>query len=710
MIAGKTRGAGGPALARHLMSRKGGQTVEVMPVRHLMGETLREQIDDLVMTSAHGRTDRPVHHLHIDPPPDCADPEAVIATYIRHYEIEFGFENSSRCGVYHVKNGRKHAHVVWSLVREDGSVISLAHDHARREKISRIVEFEHGLPFTKGKHNRSAEQALRAEGRADVADAIEAAGLLTGRPGIAHSTPRQRAQAERTSVPVDEIRDRVLAAWKVSDDARSFAVALHAFDFFVAQGDRGLVLVDRAAGTHALTRTLAAAARATGAEKISAAAVRKRISGINFPTVKEALNARQDRRDPERRDVNESHHGEADPVARPTPEVGGRGGSSRRDQSIVVSDDRDSRASHQDTAAARKRFRERAAASALGGIDLQRINATTEAIMKSNKPQDFKEKILSENIPGGFNAHPFSLDLRMIKKPSEGNSTARIMTTDGGWIECDPSGRTVRTWGPAGRAQILAAALAAHLGVEVDHFAKTASVGASADALKVAKASEDTIKSLVKFWTVRGYSATSGPDGCWINAGRSRILDTGDQMEIHGGLSDEAIAATLVKARDAWGGGVYLDGEWTQTEQDRMWIAAQRSGIEVQNCYPSQAIQTTWQREQEQFAKTVRTFSSVRTEIIEAQHLLNAAMGDIEAAKKLPGNLQAFIGVYLDDDQRKELARQPIAEIVPHLEHFRKLGAAELQSYEAPGDQKVAFVEPGTDAPRSEFGNVHVPQ
>lgn len=54
MIAGETRGTGGPTLARHFLSRKGNQTVEVMPARHLMGETLREQIDDLVMTSSHG--------------------------------------------------------------------------------------------------------------------------------------------------------------------------------------------------------------------------------------------------------------------------------------------------------------------------------------------------------------------------------------------------------------------------------------------------------------------------------------------------------------------------------------------------------------------------------------------------------------------------------------------------------------------------------
>ncbi|MEH2480181.1 hypothetical protein V1282_003538 [Nitrobacteraceae bacterium AZCC 2146] len=284
------------------------------------------------------------------------------------------------------------------------------------------------------------------------------------------------------------------------------------------------------------------------------------------------------------------------------------------------------------------------------------------------------------------------------------------MTTDGGWIEYDPSGRTVQTWGPSGRAPVLAQALASAIGVEVEHLAKTASVGANAAALNVSKSSEDAIKSLVIWWAMRGYSASTGPDGCWVTAGRARILDTGNRLEVHGGLTDKAVAAMLTKAKDAWGGGLFLDGHWTESEQDRLWIAAQRQGIEVGNCRPSASIQKAWEHEQEAAAAKTKTISAVRTEIIEAQRLLDAAQGDIEAAKKLPGNLQAFIGVFLDDDQRRELAAQPIAEIVPHLERFRALGAAELESYETPTGQKVAFVEPENDKAKRDADDAHVPQ
>lgn len=684
MIAGATRGSGGPALARHLLKQQDGQVVDVMPARGLAAEHLRDQIRELVASSAHGRTDRPVHHVHIDPPPDCADPDAVIAAFITHYEREFGLENSQRCGVYHTKNGRKHGHIIWSLVRDNGSVISLAHDHARREKVSRIVEFERELPFVKGKHNRSAAAALRREGRADVADAMEAAELLAGKRSIAHSTPRQRAQAERTAVPIDDIRSEALAAWRASDDARSFAIALHTFGSAVATGERGYVLVDRSGNVHSLNRILAAAARTEGIEKITAAMVRKRIAGIRFPTIDEVKDVQRNRRNPDSSDRRAPGIGAPAPAPESSRRAGERGEPVGRVERAAASDRSDSRAPHERAAAARKHLLERAAAQYIGGIDLQPIKALKGEIMKSIKAQNFKAQILSEIVPEGFNVHAFSLDLRMIKKPSPGKP-ARIMTTDGGWLEYDASRRSIRTWGPVGRAQVLAAALAAQLGIEPEHLAKTASVGADSAALKVTKASEDTIKSLVVFWSMRGYSATGGPDGCWVNVGSSRICDTGNQLEIHGGLTDGAIAATLAKARDAWGGGVYLDGHWTQAEQDRLWIAAQRGGVEVQNCKPSQSIQDAWHREQEAAAKSTKTISAARSAIADATDLRDAAAGDLEAAERLPPTLQAFIGLYLDDEQRKHLSAQSVADITAALPRFRALGEAELAEHERTG-------------------------
>lgn len=315
--------------------------------------------------------------------------------------------------------------------------------------------------------------------------------------------------------------------------------------------------------------------------------------------------------------------------------------------------------------------------------------------MKAIKAQNFKADLLGKIAPQGFNGHAFSNDLRMVKMPAPGQSTARIMTNDGGWIEVDATRRIVRTWGPSGRAQVLAAALAEKIGCEVEHLARTAGFSANSEALKVTKMSEDSIKSLAVWWAARGFSATSAPDGCWVNAGRARILDRGDKMEIHGGLTEEAINATLTKAKDAWNGGLYLDGHWTPAEQDAIWIAAQRRGIDVANCAPSAKIQAAWQREQETSAKSVRTISAVRTEMVDAQDLIAAAKGDKTSIIRLPGPLQAFAAIYLDDEQRKHLAAQSVADVIPQLARFRDLGTAELEAWEKKTGRK--FVPPKPD-------------
>lgn len=244
--------------------------------------------------------------------------------------------------------------------------------------------------------------------------------------------------------------------------------------------------------------------------------------------------------------------------------------------------------------------------------------------MKVIRTQNFKADLLAKIAPTGFNAHSFANDLRMVKMPTPGRPAARIMMNDGGWIEINPSGNSVRTWGPSGRAQVLAGTIASLMGVEVEHLMKTVSVGADAEARKITKMSEDKIKALAMWWSARGYVGIAGPDGCWVDVGNARILDTGAELEIHGGVTDEAVNAVLLKARDAWKGNITLDGHWTQAEQDRLWIAAQRQGITVQNCRPSQTIQTTWRREQDAAAKSIRTISGVRTEMVDAQDLIAA--------------------------------------------------------------------------------------
>jgi hypothetical protein len=79
---------------------------------------------------------------------------------------------------------------------------------------------------------------------------------------------------------------------------------------------------------------------------------------------------------------------------------------------------------------------------------------------------------------------------------------------------------------------------------------------------------------------------------------------------------------------------------------------------------------------------------------VDAQDLLAGTMGDRNAINRLPGILQAVLATYLDDDQRKELSGRSIADVIPHLNRFRQIGAAELEAWEKRTGRKFTPPKP----------------
>lgn len=295
MISGATRGQGlGGALARHLMKAENDE-VTVIPARGLGSETLAGQIRELVAGSLGSRTDRVVYHVHCNADPGITDDAAARARWWQLFEIEFDLARQPYCGVEHLKADRPHEHRVYSLVRRTGKVVDLAWDYARREKCSRIVEFEFGMSPVPSKHARSIAKRLREEGRSDVADWLVAAGATDADRPIAPLTPQERLRQERTGIDLDDLRRMALAAWRASDDDVSFIAALEARGLSLRAGRVGAVIVDASGTAHLATRLIGAAARRHEGARIPAAIVRARLAGFE---PKETRHGRRDRTTP----------------------------------------------------------------------------------------------------------------------------------------------------------------------------------------------------------------------------------------------------------------------------------------------------------------------------------------------------------------------------------------------------------------------------
>lgn len=282
MISGAMRGKGGDALARHLLKPENEEVI-VIPARGLGSEDLVMQVRELVAISSGGRTDRGIYHVHCDPDLSIADNDGARTRWWSLFEKEFKLAGQPYCGAVHVKHGRMHEHRVYSLVRPSAAVIDLAWDYLRREKVSRIVEFEFGMASpTPSKHPRAIVRALREAGRADVAAWMEASGTTEATRPVAALSPVERLVQERSGITLDDVRRAALEAWRASDDGAAFEAELASRGLALRAGRSGPVIVDAAGEPHLATRLIGSAARRFEGARIPAAEVRVRVAGLTL--------------------------------------------------------------------------------------------------------------------------------------------------------------------------------------------------------------------------------------------------------------------------------------------------------------------------------------------------------------------------------------------------------------------------------------------
>jgi hypothetical protein len=599
-----------------------------------------------------------------------------------------------------------HYHVVVAHIGPDGKALSDRRSYVRMEAAARAMEADFGESITHSRKTKSVAAELRRIGRDDVADLLIAPAIL---PTSAMSSAT-RAQAEREGLDLPKAQAVVRAAWTGSDGTTAFRSTLQSQGFEIVPGKRPNVLIVMASGIEvgALDRI-----------------VREKRAVVAARITQEDRNDRQDKETTlsRRGDLSGSTRGQDDVRATPAasePASGGRERDrrpARRVEGDFVRNPRRSSIPERNPRTPRRRVRDRAAVAILQRFDLDELTLAASAMAagggsihsyrgsirgRNSMTRDsddlkrigIKRKLLTEAAPHGFDVEPFVSDLRMIQVPSPLQPTTKILLNDGGWVEIDRQARIVRFWGKPGRARILAAALADAGGWQVDSLKHIATVARKAAALRVGRRIDRRETDLVAWWKERGYIATAAPDGVWVDVGGARIWDMGDLMEVHGSVSGEVAVAIITKAKQAWDGGVYLHGHWTQVEKDMVWLEAQRQGVVVENCEPSAVAREVWRKEQAKTVRRVETMGKVHSVVQDAANLLGAASGNLDALDRLPDDLRAFVVSYLDDDQRAELASSDVVNVIPELVRFRKLGEGELARIKRDGEPQPTILVP----------------
>jgi len=221
----------GRGLGAYLLKDKNDR-VEEWGIRGDIPRNLKETLNDWRSDSLGTNCTKPLYHAQLNPDRTLSREEFYKA--IELFEKVMGFENQPRVIVLHENKGRRHIHVVYSRMDENGHAIPDSWNYVHHEKAAREIEKILGLEKTQGVFiDRKGQRPER--------------------------TPSQAAiqQAERLKLDLKQIKTEVRKLYQYSDNGHAFVAALESEGFKLAHGDQDCyVIVDKVGGVHSLLRVV----------------------------------------------------------------------------------------------------------------------------------------------------------------------------------------------------------------------------------------------------------------------------------------------------------------------------------------------------------------------------------------------------------------------------------------------------------------------
>ncbi|MEM8575695.1 MAG: relaxase/mobilization nuclease domain-containing protein [Pseudomonadota bacterium] len=218
-------------LARHLMNARDNEHVALHELRGFVADDLEGALKEADAISRGTRCKNFLFSLSLSPPEHEPVSVEVFETAIEQIEQRLGLPNHPRAIVFHEKEGRRHAHAVWSRIDPVAlKAINLPHYKRKLNDIARELYLEHGWDMPNGfKEGRSRDP-------------------LT-------FTLAEWQRAKRTGRDPKQLKATVQACWNGSDSKAALKASLRENGFLLAQGDRrGFVLVDLRGEVHSLSR------------------------------------------------------------------------------------------------------------------------------------------------------------------------------------------------------------------------------------------------------------------------------------------------------------------------------------------------------------------------------------------------------------------------------------------------------------------------
>ncbi|MCW5721582.1 MAG: relaxase [Devosia sp.] len=220
ILVGSQRGGAGE-LARHLLNDKDNDHVTVQELRGFVARDLQGALNEAHAVSLGTNCKQFLFSLSLNPPKDAGASVDDLLRAADKAEEKLGLSGQPRAVVIHEKNGRRHAHVVWSRI--DGQAmraVPMSFFKTRLNVLSKDLFLEHGWDLPDGYRENGWKNPL-------------------------NFSLAEWQQAKRIDLDPREIKQQFRHAWGQSDNLPSFKAALEDRGYFLAQGDRrGFVATD----------------------------------------------------------------------------------------------------------------------------------------------------------------------------------------------------------------------------------------------------------------------------------------------------------------------------------------------------------------------------------------------------------------------------------------------------------------------------------
>lgn len=230
ILEGNARGHGAE-LARHLMNARDNEHVTVHAIDGFVADELAGAFAEIEALAQATQCQKYLFSLSLNPPPNESVPAGVFEAAIKDIAQKLGLAEQPCAVVFHEKEGRRHAHCVWSRIDADEmKAINLPHFKRKLMAVSRELYIEHGWDMPAGFEDFRQRDPL-------------------------NYSREEAQQAKRLDRDPKAIKALFRACFERSDSRQAFASALWEHGFALARGERrGFVAVDHDGKVWSLSR------------------------------------------------------------------------------------------------------------------------------------------------------------------------------------------------------------------------------------------------------------------------------------------------------------------------------------------------------------------------------------------------------------------------------------------------------------------------